>query len=99
MKIIATIWSFVLIAISVSASPQATDFSQKSKPATVKVLLHRQIPELTLEAKGRFEIYYPLDDTKVSSGVNSKRHLVTAGEYGIKWGEEFKGFLLVRNRG
>lgn len=96
MKIIATIWSFVLIAMSVSASPQATDFSQKSKPATVKVLLHRQIPELTLEAKGRFEIYYPLDDTKVSSGVNSKRHLVTAGEYGIKWGEEFKGFHQLR---
>jgi stage II sporulation protein D len=96
MKIIATIWSFVLIAISVSASPQATDFSKKSKPATVKVLLHRQIPELTLEAKGRFEIFYPLDDTKVSSGVNSKRHLVTAGEYGIKWGEEFKGFHQLR---
>jgi len=96
MKIIATIWSCMLIALSVSASPQATDFTQKSKPATVKVLLHRQIPELTLEAKGRFEIYYPLDGTKVSSGVNSKRHLVTAGEYGIKWGEEFKGFHQLR---
>lgn len=96
MKIIATIWSCVLMVIAVSASPQATDFSKKSKPATVKVLLHRQVSELTLEAKGRYDIYYPLDDTKVDSGVNSKRNLVTAGEYGIKWGEEYKGYHQLR---
>ncbi|MBS0648358.1 MAG: SpoIID/LytB domain-containing protein [Verrucomicrobia bacterium] len=96
MKIIATIWSCVLMVIAVSASPQATDFSKKSKPATVKVLLHRQVSELTLEAKGRYNIYYPLDDTKVDSGINSKRNLVTAGEYGIKWGEEYKGYHQLR---
>jgi stage II sporulation protein D len=96
MKIIATIWSCVLMVIAVSASPQATDFSKKSKPATVKVLLHRQVSELTLEAKGRYDIYYPLDDTKVDSGINSKRNLVTAGEYGIKWGEEYKGYHQLR---
>lgn len=96
MKIFATIWSFVLMVIAVSASPQATDFSKKSKPATVKVLLHRQVSELTLEAKGRYDIYYPLDDTKVDSGINSKRNLVTAGEYGIKWGEEYKGYHQLR---
>jgi stage II sporulation protein D len=96
MKItVKLMWSFLLIGF-VSASPQATDFSQKSKPATVKVLLHKQVPELTLEAKGRYDIYYPLDDTKVSSGVNSKRHIVTGGEYGIKWGEEFKGYHQLR---
>ena len=92
-----TFWSFLLAAISVSAaSPQATDISQKSKPATVKVLLHRQVPEAMLEAKGRYEIYYPLDETKVSSGINSSRHTISVSEYGLKWGEDFKGFHQLR---
>jgi stage II sporulation protein D len=94
---LVTFWSVVLAAITVSAaSPQATDVSQKSKPATVKVLLHRQASEAILEAKGRYEIYYPLDDTKVSSGINSKRHPITVGEYGLKWGEDFKGYHQLR---
>jgi len=100
MKTIAkrlAFWSFLLAAISVSAaSPQATDFSQKSKPATVKVLLHRQVPEALLEAKGRYEIYYPLDETKISSGINSNRHTISVSEYGLKWGEDFKGLHQLR---
>jgi stage II sporulation protein D len=100
MKTIAklmTIWSFLLAAISVSAAaPQSTDFSQKSKPATVKVLLHRQVPEALIEAKGRYEIYYPLDETKISSGINSNRHTISVGEYGLKWGEDFKGYHQLR---
>ncbi len=92
-----TFWSFLLAAISVSAAaPQATDISQRSKPATVKVLLHRQVPEALLEAKGRYEIYYPLDETKVSSGINSSRHTISVSEYGLKWGEDFKGFHQLR---
>jgi hypothetical protein len=55
MKTIAklmTFWSFVLTAICVSAAaPQATDFSQRSKPATVKVLLHRQLQRLFWKPK------------------------------------------------
>ncbi len=89
-------WSFVLSAVCILASPQAADFSQKSKPATVKVLLHRQVPEVTLEVKGRYEIYYPLNETKISSGVNSKRHVVTGSESGIRWGEEFKDYHQLR---
>src|ERR1700733_9137096 len=100
MKTIAklmTFWTVLLAAISVSAAaPQATDFSQKSKPATVKVLLHRLVPEAILEAKGKYEIYYPLDETKISSGINSNRHTITVGEYGLKWGEDFKGFHKLR---
>lgn len=100
MKTIAklmTFWSLLLTALTVSAAaPQATDISQKSKPATVKVLLHRQASQALLEAKGRYEIYYPLDETKVSSGINSNRHSITAGEYGLKWGEDFKGYHQLR---
>ncbi len=100
MKTIAKLfafWSVLLAAISVSAAaPQATDFSQKSKPATVKVLLHRLVSEALLEAKGRYEIYYPLDETKISSGINSNRHTISVSEYGLKWGEDFKGFHQLR---
>jgi stage II sporulation protein D len=99
MKTIAkllALGSFLLAALCVSAAPQATDFSQKSKPATVKVLLHRQVSDALLEAKGRYEIYYPLDGTKVSSGINSNRHTISVGEYGLKWGEDFKGYHELR---
>ena len=75
--------------------PQATDFSQKSKPATVKVLLHRTVPELHFEAKGHYDIYYPLNETKVSSGINSKRHM-TCRRIRNKWGEDFKGYHQLR---
>jgi len=103
MKTIAKLVTFLtvlLAAMTVSATappgPQATDFSQKSKPATMKVLLHRQVPDVLLEAKGRYEIYYPLDETKISSGINSNRHKISVGEYGLKWGEDFKGLHQLR---
>jgi stage II sporulation protein D len=60
------------------------------------VLLHRQASEVLLEAKGKYEIFYPLDGTKISSGINSNRHTISATEYGLKWGEEFKGLHQLR---
>jgi stage II sporulation protein D len=103
MKTIAkliTFWSFLLIACSVSASPQDRDISQKSKPATVKVLLHRQLPGLTLEVTGRHYIYNPLNGTQISWGIVGKRFPVTTEEYGnsgqigIKWDEKYPSHQL-----
>ncbi len=76
---------------SLHALPQNTDFSQKSKPMTLKVLLSKQVPELTLEVKGRHYIYNPLDGTQIDWGILSKRYPVKAEAYGIEWGEKFKG--------
>lgn len=82
--------------VSLAALPQNTDISQKSKPATLKVLLHKQAPELTLEVKGRHYIYNPLDGTEISWGILSKRHTVRAEPYGIHWGEKFPGSYQLR---
>jgi stage II sporulation protein D len=88
----------VLLGIfaSADASLQSTDFSQKSKPATLKVLLQKQVPELTLEVKGRHYIYNPLDGTEISWGLLSKRFPVKAEPYGIHWGEKFPGSYQLR---
>lgn len=79
------------ICASLQALPQDTDFSQKEKPATLKVLLQKQVPELTLEVKGRHYIYNPLDGTEISWGILSKRFPVKAESYGIQWGDKFPG--------
>ncbi len=86
---------FGMIA-SLNALPQNTDFSQKSKPTTLKVLLQKQVPELTLEVKGRHYIYNPLDGTEISWGILSKRFPVKAEAYGIHWGEKFPGSYQLR---
>lgn len=92
-----TFWSLLLIVLSGAASPQSTDFSQKSKPATVKVLLQQQAPELVLEAKGQHDIYNPFDGTLISRNTFSRKHTLAQDYYGnpgdqqpcIKWGEKF----------
>ena len=86
---------FGMIA-SLHAHPQNTDFSQKSKPATLKVLLIKQTPELTLEVKGRHYVYNPVDGTEISWGILSKRFPVKAETYGIHWGEKFPGCYQLR---
>src|SRR3569832_932705 len=86
---------FGMIA-SIQALPQNTDFSQKSKPTTLKVLLQKQVPELTLEVKGRHYIYNPLDGVQISWGLLSKRHPVKAEAYGIHWGDKFPGSYQLR---
>jgi SpoIID/LytB domain protein len=89
MKFIA----FLGLICTAFASPQATDMSQKSKPATVKVLLERQVPQLTLEMKGRHSIYNPLDGTQISTNLLSKKYPIVADSYQempcIKWGDKF----------
>lgn len=81
---------------SLTAHPQNTDFSQKSKPATLKVLLQKHVSDLVLEVKGRHYIYNPVDGTQISWGILSKRHPVKAEESGIYWGEKFPGSYQLR---
>lgn len=90
-----TLGSFVLIALTASA-----DSSQKLKPATVKVLLERQVPHLTLEVKGRHEVYDPFNGTLISSSKFSKKHTVKTDQYGIdgplciKWDDRYPSHQL-----
>jgi stage II sporulation protein D len=89
MRTLTKLWGILLITLSVTASPQNRDISQKSKPATVKVLLQRQVSGLTLEVKGRYYVYNPFDGTQVDWGIISKKFPVVAEASGIKWGEPF----------
>ena len=84
------------LMLSLGASPQNTDFSQKSKPTTLKVLLQKQASDLVLEVKGRHYIYNPLDGTQISWGILSKRFPLKAEAYGIHWGEKFPGSFQLR---
>ncbi len=81
---------------TLGASPQNTDFSQKSKPTTLKVLLKSQTSDLTLEVKGRHYIYNPFDGTQISWGILSKRFPMKAEADGIYWGEKFPGSYQLR---
>jgi SpoIID/LytB domain protein len=87
--------SMTLMAI-LSATPQDTDFSQKDKPATIKVLLMRKAPDVVLEVKGRFFVFNPLDGTRLTSGIMSKRDMLKCEEYGLNWGEKFPGIYQIR---
>lgn len=78
------------------ASPQSTDFSQKQKPATLKVLIQRKTPTSLIEVKGRYQIFNPIDGTQITSGVLGKRAEMIAEEYGIKWREKFPGIHQIR---
>jgi stage II sporulation protein D len=74
-----------------------TDFSQKNKPATIKVLLCNQKKEVILEAKGRYYIYNPVDGLQIDSGTLSKREVVHISENGLSWGKDLPhGFFHFR---
>lgn len=91
------IWGGALgLMLSLHASPQNTDFSQKAKPTTLKVLLQKQASDLVLEVKGRHYIYNPLDGTQVDWGVLNKRFPLKAETDGIHWGEKFPGSFQLR---
>jgi len=96
MKLIRLAFIFALGACSLWANPQAVDFSQKSKPATIKVLISRKAPNILLEVKGRHCVFNPLDGTQISSGILSKRYSVSAHDYGLLWGEKFPGIHQIR---
>ncbi|CAM0117560.1 SpoIID/LytB domain-containing protein [Rhabdochlamydiaceae symbiont of Dictyostelium giganteum] len=78
------------------SSPQSTDFSQRVKPATLKVLLHKEVPQVLLEVKGRHHIYNPLNGVEMTWGVVSRKFPLKSTEYGLHWGEQFPGTFHLR---
>jgi stage II sporulation protein D len=72
-----------------------TDISQKSKPATIKVLVSKQKEGIFLEAKGHHFIYNPLNEILLFEESSTKQVLST-GEKGLKWGELFPGIFQIR---
>lgn len=76
----------------------ASDPSQKDKPATVKVLLERALPQFTLEMKGRHVIFDHFRGIQMSSNIVSRKAVLCADTYPdkrpcIKWGNRDSGLF------
>jgi stage II sporulation protein D len=65
-----------------------TDFSQKNKPATIKVLISKQKGEVFLEAKGRYYLYHPSNHLLIDTGVLTKRAALRISDKGFVWGND-----------
>lgn len=92
-----------LIAHSLCYSAEASvstellsDISKKHKPQTIKILLHKDLSRVFLEAKGRYFVYNPQNDFLIASGIHSKKQPIFAQEAGLKWGELFPGISQIR---
>ena len=65
--------------------------TEDQKPATIKVLLHKDSTGALLEARGSFEVINPENGKRLSSGRKGKRFYLYPHKEGIKWGEDFLG--------
>lgn len=81
---------------SLPATEIPTDFSQKSKPATIKVLVSKHKDTVLLEAKGHYEMYNPLNNILLTQGSSLKRQWVTPSKNGLIWGELVPGNFEIR---
>ncbi len=58
-------------------------------PATIKVLLKKNIDAALVEVKGKYQVRDPHKNKKLSSGLFGKRFALYPCSSGIKWGEEY----------
>ncbi|MBS0616379.1 MAG: hypothetical protein JSR58_07515 [Verrucomicrobia bacterium] len=86
----------ILMVIAVFCMSFSTDYSQKAKPATIKVLVEKGAEKVLLDVKGRHHVYNPDDGSHITSHVTSRKHPVTVEEYGLRWGEKFPGTYRLR---
>lgn len=90
--------AFIALCISLFSTPSLFGFraeysgqTRDEKPATIKVLLERDMDGALLEVKGGFKVLDPVTGKRLSSGSRGKRYFVFPMSEGIKWGEEFLG--------
>lgn len=70
--------------------------SHSEKPATIKVLLKKDLEGALLEIKGGFKVIDPATGKRYSAGTRGKRFFVFPLDNGIKWGEEYPGVFQVQ---
>ncbi len=73
-----------------------TDLSQKEKPATIKVLIGKELKKVLIEAKGRYSIFNPFNALPVGEGIFTKRQWLSTSEKGLVWGELIPGIFQIR---
>ncbi len=68
-----------------------TDESQKAKPATIKVLLVKNLDRVLLEGRGRHSVFNPVTNLPLTDSSFSKRAYIHSTENGLVWGELIPG--------
>ena len=68
-----------------------TDYSQKMKPATMKILIAERAEGAILEVKGGYDLFNPETQLPIASSIMGKRAAVFSDRSGLKWGEVLPG--------
>jgi len=94
---------YTLIAVLLAVSSMQlegfhppTDYSQKGKPATLKILIDEHGEGSILEVRGLYEVFDPISHIQLDSGFFGKRQPLHADGSGIIWGERLPGFSNMR---
>ncbi len=73
-----------------------TDYAQKIKPTTIKVLLEDKQESLLLEVNGAYKVFCPHTNVLIFSGSSPKRAKITPKEQGLFWKEILPGTYGIR---
>lgn len=65
--------------------------AEKPQPPTIKVLVAHDAEALTIEVKGKYNLYDPYKNKLISNRFVGKNHLMQPLSDGLKWGEKFPG--------
>lgn len=84
---------FCLSHIEAMQSDLSLSPAKTQKPATIKVLLHKDSKGILLEARGPFQVVNPENGRRISSSRKGKRFYLYPHQEGIKWGENFLGIF------
>lgn len=70
--------------------------NEKPKPSTIKVLVAHDKDALTIEVKGRYNIFDPFKETRLGTRFTGKSSVMEPMPGGLKWGEEFPGVYQIQ---
>lgn len=87
---------FLITHAKATANALPTDISQKSKPATIKVLLTKLADQVNMEVKGSYLVYNPRNTLLIGSGILGNKGKVSYSDIGLKWGDLFPGNFELR---
>ena len=84
-------FSFLLATPFLASGEIPTDYSQKMKPATMKILIAERAEGAILEVKGGYDLFNPETQLPITSSIMGKRAAVFSDRNGLKWGEVLPG--------
>lgn len=83
--------SLLLSTHTLLAGEIPTDYSQKMKPATMKILIAEKADGAKIEVKGGYDLFNPETLLPITSSIMGKCAPVISERGGLKWGELLPG--------